>query len=217
MWTVSTLSLSSFPTNVLPVLSVRKCLCILCVPPKFHNLPSRGYITIYDDCLVTQHPYMQLTQQQLEAERMSTLGEGWWPVRICFLASYNLTPLFGQGSRMPEPRGKTRQDTEVSFFFQAQEGLRLLTRLERSQEKIDEKGVLRCFPAFDGEWETLGHPHLKCGWRAREAECVMPFHGVYTRNQGCSKNRPLAVLLLWIFLLTSLQRFHHGTPAPTRQ
>jgi len=52
---------------------------------------------------------------------------------------------------MPEPRGKTRQDTEVSFFFQAQEGLRLLTRLERSQEKIDEKGVLRCFPAFDGE------------------------------------------------------------------
>jgi len=39
--TVSTLSLSSFLTHVLPVLSVRKRLCILCVPPKFHNLPSR--------------------------------------------------------------------------------------------------------------------------------------------------------------------------------
>jgi len=35
---------SSFPTHVLPVLSVRKRLCILCVPPKFHNLPSRGNI-----------------------------------------------------------------------------------------------------------------------------------------------------------------------------
>ena len=44
MWTVSTLSLCSFPTHVLPVLSVRKRLCILCVPPKFHNLPSRGNI-----------------------------------------------------------------------------------------------------------------------------------------------------------------------------
>jgi len=45
VWTVSTLSLCSFPTHVLPVLSVRKRLCILCVPPKFHNLPSRGNIT----------------------------------------------------------------------------------------------------------------------------------------------------------------------------
>ena len=35
---------SSFPTHVLPVLFVRKRLCILCVPPKFHNLPSRGNI-----------------------------------------------------------------------------------------------------------------------------------------------------------------------------
>jgi len=31
VWTVSTLSLCSFPTHVLPVLSVRKRLCILCV------------------------------------------------------------------------------------------------------------------------------------------------------------------------------------------
>ena len=46
MWTVSTLSLSSFPTHVLPVLSLRKRLCNLCVPPKFHNLPSRGNINV---------------------------------------------------------------------------------------------------------------------------------------------------------------------------
>ena len=37
MWTVSTLS-----SLFLPVLSVTKRLCIVCVPPKFHNLPSRG-------------------------------------------------------------------------------------------------------------------------------------------------------------------------------
>jgi len=36
--------LSSFPTHALPVLFARKRLCILCVPPKFHNLPSRGNI-----------------------------------------------------------------------------------------------------------------------------------------------------------------------------
>jgi len=45
VWTVSTLSLSSFPTQVLPVLSVRNCLCILCIPPKFRKLPSRGNMT----------------------------------------------------------------------------------------------------------------------------------------------------------------------------
>jgi len=45
VWTVSTVSLCSFPTHVLPVLSVRKRSCILRVPPKFHNLSSRGNIT----------------------------------------------------------------------------------------------------------------------------------------------------------------------------
>jgi len=40
-------SLCSFPTHILPVLSVRKRLCILCVLPKFHNLPSRGNIIDY--------------------------------------------------------------------------------------------------------------------------------------------------------------------------
>jgi len=45
VWTVSTLSLCSFPTHVLPVLSVRKRSCIFRVPPKFHNLSSRGNIT----------------------------------------------------------------------------------------------------------------------------------------------------------------------------
>jgi len=49
MWTVSTFSLSSFPTHVLPVLLVRMRLCILCVPPKFHNLPSRGNIVMIDN------------------------------------------------------------------------------------------------------------------------------------------------------------------------
>ena len=48
MWTVSTLSLCSFPTHVLPILSVRKRLCILCVPPKFHNLPSRECVCQLD-------------------------------------------------------------------------------------------------------------------------------------------------------------------------
>jgi len=46
VWTVSTLFLCSFPTHVLPVLSVRKHLCIVCVPPKFHNLPSCGNIPL---------------------------------------------------------------------------------------------------------------------------------------------------------------------------
>jgi len=40
------MSLSSLPTHVLPVLSIRKLLCILCEPPKFHNLPLRGNIII---------------------------------------------------------------------------------------------------------------------------------------------------------------------------
>jgi len=41
VWTVSTLSLSSFPAHVL---SVRKRLYIFCIQPKFHNLPLRGNI-----------------------------------------------------------------------------------------------------------------------------------------------------------------------------
>ena len=45
VWTISTLSLSSFPTHVFPVLSVRKRLWFLCVPLKFHNLPSCGNIS----------------------------------------------------------------------------------------------------------------------------------------------------------------------------
>ena len=38
------MSLCSCTTHVLPVLSVRKRLCILYVPPKFHSLLSRGNI-----------------------------------------------------------------------------------------------------------------------------------------------------------------------------
>jgi len=50
MWTVSTLSPSSFLTYVLPVLFARKRLWILCVPPKFHNLPSCGNINQHICC-----------------------------------------------------------------------------------------------------------------------------------------------------------------------
>ena len=45
VWMVSILSLCSFPTHVFPVLSVRKRLCILCVPPKFNNLPSNRFVS----------------------------------------------------------------------------------------------------------------------------------------------------------------------------
>jgi len=68
MWTVSTLSLSSFPTHVLPVLLVRKRLCILCVPPKFHNLPSRGNIVVIDNLELVRFHKNEFTDDEMLCE-----------------------------------------------------------------------------------------------------------------------------------------------------
>jgi len=78
VWTDSTLSLSSFPSQVLPVLFVRKRLCILCVPPKFHNLPPRGNIILHH-CDTLTHGVAQACCSVLQciavcvAGRFSTL------------------------------------------------------------------------------------------------------------------------------------------------
>ena len=100
-WTMPTLSLPSFPTHVLPVLSVRNHLLISCVPPKHHNFPSRGNIIacrlgLKYLCLVHDE-FHAVVLIRHSASLLAELSLSVW-VRLLLLMCFSGTEIIGMKS-----------------------------------------------------------------------------------------------------------------------